>query len=162
LTSRNLFDLAKLNFTFTSLPLLIGGKAMEYYELRQAGADIDFVVSQEDYLRLRVRFPDCLKEIGGDLGVCPFEFEIWRSICLFDYEFLSPGAIEQDGYRVISLEKLLFLKALGYKVEKYRKDLELIVDRLIKDNYAANFEPTIRWVSTLPGGPDLIAKYQLK
>jgi len=157
-----LIDLTKLNFTFTSPPLLIGGKAMEYYNLRPAGADIDFVVSQEDYLRLRTQYPECLREIWGDLGVCPFEFEIWRSICLFDYDYLSPGALEQDGYRVISIEKLLFLKALGYKVEKYRKDLELIVDRILKDNYAVHFEPTIRWASGLPGGPDLVAKYQLK
>lgn len=69
------------------------------------------------YLGLRVLFPDRLKEIWGDLGVCPYEFEIWRSICLFDYAFLSVDAVEEDGFRVISLEKLLFLKALGYKVE---------------------------------------------
>ena len=45
-------DLSRLNFSFTSPPLLIGGKAMEFYGLRQAGADIDFVISAQDYARL--------------------------------------------------------------------------------------------------------------
>ena len=38
---------------------------------------------------------------------------------------------------MISLEKLLFLKALGIKEEKYRKDLELIVKKIVDDRYAA-------------------------
>ena len=157
-----LINLTKLDFTFSMPPLLIGGKAMEYYDLRPAGADIDFVVTQDDYLRLRAQYPQCLKEIWGDLGVCPFEFEIWRSICLFDYAFLSQDAIGLQDYRMISLEKLLFLKAMGYKVDKYRKDLELIVDRIAKDHYAASLEPTLRWASSLPGEKDLLAKYLSK
>jgi hypothetical protein len=128
-------NLAKLNFTFTTPPLLIGGKAMEYYGLRTSGADVDFVITADDYVRLAQQFPDHLKDLGGDLGVCVYEFEIWKSICLFDYEFLSPGALELDGYRVIALEKLLFLKALGMSVGKYHRDLELIVARLLKDRY---------------------------
>jgi hypothetical protein len=128
-------DLARLNFTFTTPPLLIGGNAMEFYGLRPAGADVDFVISAEDYARLAQQYPDHLKDLGGDLGVCVFEFEIWKSICLFDYEFLAEGALEQEDYRVISLEKLLFLKALGMKVDKYHHDLELIVARLLQDQY---------------------------
>lgn len=30
-------DLTKLNFTFQHKPLLIGGKAMEYYDIRKGG-----------------------------------------------------------------------------------------------------------------------------
>lgn len=145
-------DLAKVVYKFSSPPLLIGGKAMEYYGLRQAGADIDFVVTEADYLGLRAQYPDRLKEIWGDLGVCPFEFEIWRSICLFDYAYLSQGAVAEANYLVISLERLLFLKALGYKVEKYCKDLELIVDRVVSDRYGALYETTRQWADSLAGG----------
>ncbi len=42
-----------------------------------------------------------------------------------------------DDFLVISLEKLLFLKALGMKEEKYRKDLELIVKKILEEKYAA-------------------------
>ena len=38
-------DLSKLNFAFRTRPLLIGGKAMEYYGLRKAGEDINFVIT---------------------------------------------------------------------------------------------------------------------
>ena len=130
-----MIDLGKLDFEFTSKPLLIGGKAMEHYGLRKAGADIDFVITTEDYERLARKYPDDLREIGGDLGVCVFEFEIWKSICLFGYQFLSVGAIEQDVYLIISLDRLLFLKALGMKEAKYHKDLELIVDKVLQVQY---------------------------
>ena len=126
-------DLTQLNFTFATPPLLIGGKAMEFYDLRPAGADVDFVITTQDYARLARQYPEHLKDLGGDLGVCLLEFEIWKSICLFDYEFLAAGALEQDGLRVISLEKLLFLKALGMGVEKYHRDLELLVARVMHD-----------------------------
>jgi hypothetical protein len=131
-------DLAKLNFTFEAKPLLIGGKAMEYYGLRMAGNDIDFVIIPADYQRLARAYPEHLKDLWGDLGVCPFEFEIWQSICLFDYDYLSAGALDQGEYLVISLEKLLFLKALAMmKSEKYHKDLEMIVQKMLDDHYAA-------------------------
>jgi hypothetical protein len=136
-------DLAKIGYTFRSKPLLIGGKAMEHYGLRKAGNDIDFVVTPEDYACLAQKYPDCLKDLWGDLGVCPAEFEIWKSICLFDYDYLAPGALETEEYLIIALDKLLFLKALGMKVEKYHQDLELIVKKIREDTYAA-------WWPTVP------------
>jgi hypothetical protein len=128
-------DLAKLGFSFAQKPLLIGGKAMEYYQLRPAGADIDFVIAGEDYRRLAAQYPDHLRDLWGDLGVCVFEFEIWRSICLFDYAALSLGAIDQGDYLIIALEKLLFLKALGMHEPKYLHDLELVVKKVLERQY---------------------------
>jgi hypothetical protein len=128
-------ELDRLDFRFSSRPLLIGGKAMEYYGLRKAGRDIDFVVAAPDYERLARRYPDNLKNLGGDLGVCVYEYEIWRTICLFDYAFLSQGAVEQDACLVVSLERLLFLKALAMKEPKYHRDLELVVERVLHEQY---------------------------
>jgi hypothetical protein len=48
------------------------------------------------------------------------------------HSFLAIGAIEQESYRIISLEKLLFLKALGMREAKYHHDLELIVAEVLK------------------------------
>jgi hypothetical protein len=129
-------DLAKLEYTFHVKPLLIGGKAMEYYGLRKAGNDIDFVVVRADYEALKQKYPDHLKDLWGDLGVCPFEFEIWTSICLFDYAELSAGAIDQGEYLVISLEKLMLLKALAMDVPKYHADLQMIANKIRADRYA--------------------------
>jgi hypothetical protein len=126
-------DLNKLHYSFTKKPLLIGGKAMEYYGLRKSGWDIDFVASEEDVMKLIELYPQRVKDLWGDLGVCPYEFEIWRTINLFDYTYYKEKAIEKDTYLIISLEKLLVMKALAIKKEKYLKDVNLIVNHIIED-----------------------------
>jgi hypothetical protein len=123
--------LNKLNYSFSKKPLLVGGMAMEYYGLRKSGPDIDFVAVEEDVVNLIKLYPERVKDLWGDLGVCPFEFEIWKTICLFDYDELSKDAIDEGEYLVISLEKLLFMKALAMKKEKYLKDTQLIVQDIL-------------------------------
>jgi hypothetical protein len=127
--------LEKLAFRFQDKPLLVGGKAMEYYGLRKAGADIDFIISLRDHDRLRKQYPDHVKDLYGDLGICEFEFEIWNQICRFGYEELKVGAIEEAEFLVISLEQLMFLKTLAIKKEKYYKDVLLLVDEILRRKY---------------------------
>ena len=125
--------LNKLNYSFKKKPLLVGGMAMEYYGLRKSGADIDFIASQEDVLELIKLYPNRVKDLWGDIGVCPFEFEIWKSICYFDYSYYKEMAIEKDSYLIISLEKLLIMKMLANKKEKNLKDTSLIINLMLKD-----------------------------
>ncbi len=127
--------LEKLAYEFQDKPLLIGGVAMEYYGLRKAGADIDLVISQQDHQALAHKYPDHIKNLYGDIGICEFDFEIWNQICRFDYEELKEGAIEKPDLLVISLERLLFLKTLAIKKEKYYKDVLLLVDEILKRKY---------------------------
>jgi len=130
-------DLAKLNFDFQDKPLLIGGKAMEYYGIRKAGDDIDFVIAASDHKRLVAQYPDHIKDLFGDIGVIEYEFEIWNTICTFDYDNLKTGAVEEDDYLVVSIEKLLMLKAIAMKAdEKYRRDVELIADYILDKAYS--------------------------
>ena len=128
-------DLGKLNYKFHVKPLLVGGLAMEYYGLRKAGADIDFIVSGEDYEGLANLYPENRKDLFGDLGLALHEFELWKCIVLFEYDFLSQGAIEEDEIKVISLEKLLFLKALAISEPKYEQDVRLIVEKIHNIQY---------------------------
>ncbi|HTE58159.1 MAG TPA: hypothetical protein VK694_05435 [Verrucomicrobiae bacterium] len=129
-------DLSKLQFDFHHKPLLIGGKAMEYYGIRKAGKDIDFVVAAEDHKRLAIQYPEHIKELYGDVGIIEYEFETWNTICTFDYEYLKAGAAEEGDYLVVSIEKLLFLKAIAMKAdEKYRRDVELIADYILDTAY---------------------------
>ena len=123
-------DLGRLDYTFQAKPLLVGGKAMEFYGLRKAGADIDFVISSPDYEHLALKYPDCTKDLFGDLGVCVHEFELWKCILLFGYDFLCLGAIEQETIKIIALERLLFLKALAISEAKYEQDVRLIVKKI--------------------------------
>lgn len=129
-------DLAKLNFVFQQKPLLIGGKAMEYYGIRKAGNDIDFVVAADDHKRLAQQYPDHIRDLYGDIGVIEYEFEIWNTICTFDYDYLKQGAIEEEDYLVVSIERLLMLKAIAMKAdEKYRRDVELIAEYILRKAY---------------------------
>ena len=129
--------LEQLSYSFQDKPLLIGGGAMEYYGLRKSGADIDLVISARDHEALRRQYPDHVKDLYGDIGICEFDFEIWNQICRYDYEDLKEGAIEEPSFLVISLERLLFLKTLAIKEEKYYKDVLLLVDEILKRKYSS-------------------------
>ena len=102
--------LRRLDYQFECKPLLIGGKAMEYYGLRKAGMDIDLVVHPADHAALVRKYPEHIKDLYGDIGICEFGFEIWNQICTFDYQYLKDKAVEEEDYLVISLERLLFLR----------------------------------------------------
>ncbi|MDR2579638.1 MAG: hypothetical protein LBC85_01425 [Fibromonadaceae bacterium] len=128
-------NLGILNYSFINKPLLIGGKAMEYYGLRKAGSDIDFVIHNDDHKILKEIYPNNIKDLYGDIGICEYGFEIWNQICTFDYNYLKEGAIEENNYKIISLEKLLFLKALAMEIPKYHKDLQMIVKLILNKAY---------------------------
>ncbi len=116
-----IIDFTKLDFIFSSKPLLIGGKAMEYYGLRKAGDDIDFIITENDYKRLLKKYQDQQKDLWGDLGISVFNFEMWNTVLAFSYSDLSINAIEKEDFLIISLEKLLLMKVLGMKDPKYNK-----------------------------------------
>jgi hypothetical protein len=128
--------LDRLAYQFNDKPLLIGGKAMEYYGLRKAGADIDLVISAIDHRNLGHQYPHHIKDLHGDIGICEYNFEIWNQICRFAYDDLKEGAIEEPSLLIISLEKLLFLKTLAIRHEKYYNDVLLLVDEILRRRYA--------------------------
>jgi hypothetical protein len=124
-----------LEYNFLYKPLLIGGKAMEYYGLRKAGLDIDLVIHTDDHNILKIKYPNNIKDLYGDIGICEHEFELWNQVCTFDYEYLSVNAIEENEYKIISLDKLLFLKSLAMDIPKYHEDLKMIVKLVLKKAY---------------------------
>ncbi|MHA1668327.1 MAG: hypothetical protein ACTSUR_06670 [Candidatus Heimdallarchaeaceae archaeon] len=56
-------NLSKLGYDFLSKPLVIGGRAMEYYNLRLSGKDVDLIITNEDYEQLVKKYPDSKKEV---------------------------------------------------------------------------------------------------
>ena len=94
-----------------------------------------FTPDPADVFNLIQRYPHRVKDLWGDLGVCPFEFEIWKSICLLTYPDLCEHALDEGDFLVVSLEKLLLLKALAMRIEKYRLDAEMIVNHLLEKQY---------------------------
>jgi len=123
----SIIELNKLDVCFEDKPIVIGGMAMEYYGLRKHGNDIDFIVSNRDYLKLESRYRNCRKDRWGDLGVVVNEFEMFRSIWKFDYSYFSVGSIEFDKLKVVSIDILLRMQVFAMETEeKNKKDVGLI------------------------------------
>lgn len=125
--------MVKRSLQFHKKPILIGGMAMEYYGIRKSGADIDFIITEEDYQQLAGQFPEKRKDLYGDLGLVIGEFEIWRSLAHLDYDFFKKEAIEHDHIFVLSIDRLLWTRVCAMDVEKYRNDLKLIREYYYKE-----------------------------
>lgn len=50
-------DLSVLKYSFTQKPLVVGGRAMEYYGLRKSGEDIDLIAPAVDVGNLIKQYP---------------------------------------------------------------------------------------------------------
>lgn len=155
-------ELQGYNFTFTTKPFIIGGLAMEYYGLRKRGRDIDLIITNDDYINLSKKYPNNKKDIWGDLGVVINDFEIWRSIALLDYCFYAEGSTEYNDYRVVSFDRLFFMRALALGVEKYKNDFELMKQHLLKDqpiDFVEYQNKHIEKYKSVPGGIILNDEY---
>jgi hypothetical protein len=104
---------------------------MEYYGLRKRGLDIDFIISNGDYQALAKKYPHNKKDMWGDLGLLIGAYELFRSVYRFDYDFWAEGAFEYDTFKVMSFERLFFMKVLAFKyqpeVPKLTHDFELML-----------------------------------
>lgn len=125
--------LVSSSLSFMDKPILIGGMAMEYYEMRKAGADIDLIITDNDYQELARKYPNQRKDLYGDLGMVIGKFEIWRSIAHLDYNFFEKDAIEEENILIVSIDRLLWTRVCAMEVEKYRNDLELLKEYYYKN-----------------------------
>lgn len=162
-------DLSFLDIEFSAKPLIIGGFAMEYYGIRNRGNDIDFIIPNIDYISLAQKYPHCRKDKWGDLYVSFNKYELLRSIFRFDYNFYAEGSIEYKNYRVISIEKLFFMKALAYnnqpEIQKHTQDYMLMWEYLFKEfqnkEYVLNADKHIDDYLNLPDGIVCNGKYSI-
>ena len=163
----NLVDFSHLGIAFSSKPIIIGGAAMEYYGLRKRGLDIDCIVSNEDYQRLAEKYPGNKKDMWGDLGLLIGQYELFRSVYRFDYDFYSEDAFEYDQYKVISFEKLFFMKTIAFKnqpeILKLTNDFELMIkyydDNFRNKDYVENTEKHLEAYLSAPNGVILNDNY---
>ena len=127
-------------FELEDKPVLISGRALEYYGIRQSDqqydADYDFIISQRDYKRLKEAYPDSQRDICGDKGVTVGKWEFWTSFCAFSYGELACDAEDAGEYLVVSIPKMLMLKVLVMHQEPRRyADVELIKEWILRGKY---------------------------
>ncbi|MDR0302328.1 MAG: hypothetical protein LBI04_08475 [Treponema sp.] len=122
-----IINLKELKITFDDKPIIVGGMAMEYYGIRKHGDDIDFIVSNNDYLKLEAQYRNCRKDMWGDFGIRVNEYEMFRSMWKFDYHYFNTGSIEFDQYKIVSLDMLFRMKVFAIDGDnKHKKDVELL------------------------------------
>lgn len=120
-------DIQRLGYEFLDKPVIVGGLAMEYYGLRKHGDDIDFIVTDRDYQRLKTKFPQHRKDVWGDFGILVAGFELFRSIYKFDHAHYSMGAIELTNYKIVNIDLLFRMKVFAIGVaEKHDRDVQLL------------------------------------
>jgi len=137
---------AENKLSFKLKPILFGGLAMEYYGLRKAGKDTDFIISDEDYQLYAEKYPNNRFDIWGDMGIFiwgnkgdngvfiePY-IELYRSNVLLDYNFYLDGALEEECLYIVSLEKLLITRVFAIETQKYKEDL-ILIENYIKNKY---------------------------
>lgn len=148
-----LVEIDKLDFDFQKPPLLISGVAMMYYGLRESDKDVDMILHQQDHINLAKSVGNInnllhedhkpgykedpqFTEIYGDNGILIYQFELWDSINGFTYEELSDDSFQEEGFNVISLERLMFLSTMrGIHKERYLNDAKLIASFIEKQKY---------------------------
>jgi len=133
-----------LGHTFSRKPLIVGGRAMEWYGLRRSGDDVDVVISEADFTCISLtlgrglewktdpkegkRSRPCLLNVNGDRGLMIEAYDVWAAIRGFGYDFLRQGARDGGDYLVVSIDKLMFMKSLSmFNREKDFRDVQLIV-----------------------------------
>ena len=120
-------NIQRLGYEFLDKPVVVGGLAMEYYGLRKHGDDIDFIVTDRDYQRLKVKFPKNRKDVWGDFGILVDGFELFRSIYKFDHVHYSRGAIELTNYKIVGIDLLFRMKVFAIGVSpKHDCDVQLL------------------------------------
>lgn len=132
-------EMSVIGYEFQHAPIIIGGRAMEYYGIRKAGVDADMVITDDDYQRLAKIYPEKLRDAYGDLGVMIERLEIWRSIALLGYDFFNDNAKSVGTIKVVSLDKLLFSRVAAMDVQKYKYDLILLKKYYLKHFHVPSF-----------------------
>jgi hypothetical protein len=127
-----IINLKELEIIFDDKPIIVGGMAMEYYGIRKHGDDIDFIVSNRDYLKLETRYRNCRKDMWGDFGIRVNEYEMFRSMWKFDYNFFNDGSTEFDQYKIVSIDMLFRMKVFADAEDKHKKDVELLKEYFMK------------------------------
>lgn len=142
-----------LNYTFVNTPMLIGGLALNYHNIREIGNDLDIIVSKYDWNNLKKLYPECLNLFGGKdesdvdatLNITlsnGVKLDIIHSLWQYNYiDFLKDSKIiiiNKMYYLLPSLYSLLLTKSFPGILENHEKsltDTKLILQKLVKDKY---------------------------
>tara|TARA_A100001015_G_scaffold282666_1_gene347199 strand:+ start:1256 stop:1699 length:444 start_codon:yes stop_codon:yes gene_type:complete len=134
------------NYKFINKPLVVGGLALEYYNIRETTHDYDYMVSPSDWLELKKIHPDKINLFGGKhekdvdatINLTENPIDLISTLFQFNYNSLVKNSIDFPEYKIISITNLLLTKTLGAVYNKDPKsinDQKLIVDKIVELQY---------------------------
>lgn len=136
-------------YTFLDKPILLGGMAMQYYNLRKSGHDLDIMISKRDkdnFLKKGYK----LNLFGGKTeveidatftNIEGLDLDLVITLNQYDYEFLkrdSQSLEDNSDLLIISIENLLITKIFANHyspLEKHEEDVKLIIKWIEKNKY---------------------------
>lgn len=96
------------DIAFQHKPVIVASAAMQFYNLRDAGDDIDMVVSQDDFEQLRTYY-HVETDDYGDERIKTGIHKLYDGFFGVPYNLLKHGAVELDDCLIASLPCLLYL-----------------------------------------------------
>lgn len=137
------------HYQFIEPPILLGGIAMKYYDLRDCGHDLDMMISNTDKNNLlKLGYP--LNLFGGQTerdvdstfsNIMNLDLDLVITLNQYDYDFFRLRAQNFPNNKdllIISLEDLLLTKIFAQTysdLEKHSQDVKLIIEGIEKRNY---------------------------
>lgn len=153
----------KIKFNFEDPLILIGGGAMEFYNMRRTSHDYDFIISRRDAVEMRkTQYVTYLNHFGGtvfdsdgfstdvDSTFSGVEEKFDFAVTMFQYPheyFLKTSLPILNNFHVVSRENLLLMKALAAtnhewmgelskNIKKQRDDMDLIIKSIVESQYS--------------------------
>ena len=134
------------NYKFINKPLVVGGLALEHYNIRETTHDYDYMVSPSDWIELKKIHPDKINLFGGKnekdvdatINLKENPIDLISTLFQFNYNSLVKNSIDFPEYKIISIANLLLTKTLGAVYNKDPKsinDQKLIVDKIVELQY---------------------------
>lgn len=136
-------------YQFIEPPILLGGIAMKYYDLRECGNDLDMIISKNDKNNL-LKLGFTLNLFGGQSeddvdstfsNILDLHLDLVITLNQYNYNFFKVRAkpiTENKDLLIISIEDLLLTKIFAQtysNFEKHSLDVKLIIQGIEKRNY---------------------------
>lgn len=137
------------HYSFLDPPILLGGGAMEFYNLRKSGHDLDIMISNRDKENLK-NLGYTLNLFGGKTekdvdatftNILNLHLDLVISLNQYDYTYFISRAIpypDIENLLVISIEDLLLTKIFAQEYSnftKHKEDVRLIIKGIEKKKY---------------------------
>ena len=136
-------------YKFQDKPILLGGGAMQFYNIRNCGYDLDIMISKRDKEKL-LQEGYTLNLFGGKTekdvdatfsNILDLHLDLVVTLNQYDYDFFLEKAIEyppETKLLIISLEDLLLTKIFAQAYSnfpKHKRDVDLLIKGIEKKQY---------------------------